>query len=261
MGTDRSNQGQQSRAAGVQVIARAAELLRELQASPGGLAQAELAARVGLARSTVHRILTALEAEGLVMSRTRRGRYRLGPEFVRLAEGARHGLVAEIRPFLDKLSRELDETVDLSIRDGDHVTFLDQVEAPQRLRAVSAVGASFPLHCTANGKAVLATLPPDELAALLPPALPAFTVHTVTDPKRLLAELAQVRASGVAFDREEHTEGICAVGTSVLPSSGAALAISVPMPALRFHGREQRLAETLLVTRRAVEDAFGAATA
>src|SRR6266487_3047764 len=145
--------GKQARAAGVQVIARAAELLRELQASPGGLAQAELAARVGLARSTVHRILTALEAEGLVLSRTRRGRYRLGPEFVRLAEGARHGLVAEIRPFLDKLS-------------------LEQVETPQRLRAVSAVGASFPLHCTANGKAVLATLPADELAALLPPALP-----------------------------------------------------------------------------------------
>ncbi len=151
-----SAEEQDTRSGGIQVIARAAELLRVLQAHPGGLSQAEIGERVGMARSTVSRILNALEDEGLVASRGARGPYRLGPEITRMATTVRLGVVTEMHPFLTELSRELDETVDLSILDGDRADVVDQVVPPQRLRAVSAVGESFPLYCCANGKALLA---------------------------------------------------------------------------------------------------------
>ncbi len=153
-----SAEEQDTRSGGIQVIARAAELLRVLQAHPGGLSQAEIGERVGMARSTVSRILNALEDEGLVASRGARGPYRLGPEITRMATTVRLGVVTEMHPFLTELSRELDETVDLSILDGDRADVVDQVVPPQRLRAVSAVGESFPAVLLRHGKALLAAL-------------------------------------------------------------------------------------------------------
>ncbi|MCV7093089.1 IclR family transcriptional regulator [Mycobacterium interjectum] len=229
--------------AGVQVIARAAEILRLLQAHPGGLSQAEIGERLGMARSTVSRILGALDDEGLVAARGARGPYRLGPEIARMAATVRLGVVMDVHPFMEELSRQLEETVDLSILDGDRVTFVDQVVSPHRLRAISAVGESFPLHCCANGKALLASLPPEQA---LPSRLARLTDNTITTPAALRRELERVRADGVAYDREEQTEGVCAVG-AVLPGVGEQLvAVSVPVPAQRFYRRESELAQALL---------------
>ncbi|WP_204807454.1 IclR family transcriptional regulator [Mycobacterium riyadhense] len=236
----------EDRSGGVQVIARAAELLRVLQAHPGGLSQSEIGERVGMARSTVSRILNALEDEGLVASRGSRGPYRLGPEIARMAATVRLGVVTDMHPFLTQLSRELEETVDLSILDGDRADFIDQVVPPRRLRAMSAVGESFPLYCCANGKAMLAALPPDRLAQALPGRLVPLTANTVASMAELHEELERVRVERVAYDREEQTEGICAVG-AVLQGVGSQLvAISVPVPAQRFYGHEGELAQTLL---------------
>lgn len=219
-----SAEEQDTRSGGIQVIARAAELLRVLQAHPGGLSQAEIGERVGMARSTVSRILNALEDEGLVASRGARGPYRLGPEITRMATTVRLGVVTEMHPFLTELSRELDETVDLSILDGDRADVVDQVVPPQRLRAVSAVGESFPL--------------PSRLAPL--------TANTITDRAALRDELNRIRVDGVAYDREEQTEGICAVGAVLRGVSVELVAVSVPVPAQRFYGREAELAGALL---------------
>jgi DNA-binding IclR family transcriptional regulator len=231
-----------SEGAGIQVIARAAEILRLLQAHPGGLSQAEIGERLGMARSTVSRILGALDDEGLVAARGARGPYRLGPEIARMAATVRLGVVMDVHPFMEELSRELEETVDLSVLDGDRVTFVDQVVSPHRLRAISAVGESFPLHCCANGKALLANLPPEHL----PRRLARLTPNTITTPAALRKELERVRADGIAYDREEQTEGVCAVG-AVLPAvSEEMVAVSVPVPAQRFYRRESELAEALL---------------
>lgn len=230
---------------GVQVIARAAEILRLLQAHPGGLSQAEVGERLGMARSTVSRILGALDDEGLVAPRGARGPYRLGPEIARMAGTVRLGVVMDVHPYMEELSRELEETVDLSILDGERATFVDQVVSPHRLRAISAVGESFPLHCCANGKALLAALEPEQRARVLPSRLARLTANTITTPAALRKELEQVRADGVAYDREEQTEGICAVGAA-LPGVGEQLvAVSVPVPAQRFYRRESELAEAL----------------
>ena len=235
-----------SRSGGIQVIARAAEILRLLQSHPAGLNQAEICERVGMARSTVSRILNALEDEGLVASRRgARGPYRLGPEIARMANTVRLGVVTDMRPFLTELSRGLNETVDLSILDGDRADFIDQVVAPHRLQAVSAVGESFPLYCSANGKALLSALPVDQLAQAMPKRLIPLTPKTIIDSAALRAELDRIRAEGVAYDREEQTEGICAVGAVLHGVSDVLVAVSVPVPAQRFYGREAELAQVL----------------
>ena len=129
---------------------------------PAGLSLGQIAQRVELARSTVQRIVAALAAEKLLIAASPTGRVRLGPTILRLAASARTDFVAIARPFLVKLSNELGETVDLATIKKDHLIFIDQVIGSQRLRAVSAVGETFPLYCTANGKAYLAQL--DEVA-------------------------------------------------------------------------------------------------
>lgn len=241
---------------GVQVVARSADILRALKRSPGGLTQAEIADRLGLARTTVHRILNALAAEGMVQPSGRGYRYRIGPEILQMAEAARSGLVTEIHPFLLELSRELHETVDLSVFDNTQMTFIDQVVAPQRLRAVSIVGGSFPLHCTANGKAILAQLPAAEVARILPDQLPAATPNTVTDLETLMAQLARLGPKGVFIDDEEHSVGICALGAAVAGTPLGKAAISVPIPAQRF--AEKRAAAELALARTVlkIEQAF-----
>jgi DNA-binding IclR family transcriptional regulator len=130
----------------VQVIARAAAILRALEDQSLGLSLGQIAQRVDLARSTVQRIVAALESENLVIAASPNGRVRLGPTIARLATSVQTDFVSIARPFLIKLSDELRETVDLATVKKDHLVFIDQVIGSQRLRTVSAVGETFPLH-------------------------------------------------------------------------------------------------------------------
>ena len=124
---------------GVQVIARAADVLRALEVEPGDLSLAKIAQRVESPRSTVHRIVTALEAESLVVPASPSGGYRLGPELARFAASASGELRESVRPAIERLRYEADETVDLAVLNRDRVFFIDQVTAPHRLQALSAV--------------------------------------------------------------------------------------------------------------------------
>jgi DNA-binding IclR family transcriptional regulator len=241
------------RSQGVQVLARAADILRTLKTNTGGLTQAEIAGKLGLARSTVHRLLNALADENLVQTVAASNRYRLGSEILHMAEAARTAVLGEIHPFLSALSQEVEETVDLSVLDRAQVTFVDQVVAAQRLRAVSVVGASFPLHCTANGKAMLASLPQVEARRLLEARLEQFTPHTVTDLDTLWQDLAAIGPHGIAYDREEHSLGICAVGMTVRETPLGVAAISVPIPAQRFEAKREIVITALARTVREVE--------
>jgi len=240
--------GQKRDTSGVQVIARAAAIMRTLADAPDGLSLMEIAKRVGLARSTVQRIVAALEAETFVVAASPNGRVRLGSGLAHLAAATRGDLQREVRPFLEHLSQEANETVDLAVLEDDHVVFVDQVIAPHRLRAVSAPGVRFPLHCTANGKAILAALPIAQVERLVPERLEPLTSRSITTRARLLEELEEVRATGIAYDREEHTEGICAVGATIHGPMGELAAITIPLPATRFYGHEEHLAALLLQT-------------
>jgi DNA-binding IclR family transcriptional regulator len=230
---------------GIQVVARVADVLRALAQAPDGLSLSQLALAVRMPKSTVHRLVSALEAEEFVTP-ARVGKIHLGRGIARLGAATRDGLRDQIRPFLLRLHQELEETVDLSVHEGTSARFIDHIPAPHRLRAVSAVGAAFPLHCTANGKALLAAMPEEQVSAVLPARLPSLTPNTITSRRELWEELVRVRAEGAAYDREEHTLGICAVGAVVNDPYGAVAAISVPVPAQRFVGNEAELARVLL---------------
>ncbi len=237
----------------VQVIARAATILRALEDENAGLSLGQIAQRVNLARSTVQRIVAALECEKLVIAATPNGRVRLGPAILRLAASVRSDFTAAARPFLEQLSAELHETVDLSTVKKDHLVFIDQVIGSQRLRTVSAVGETFPLHCTANGKAYLAQLTDLGIEKLIGRSYEARTPKTHTRLDTLLEDIKAVRRAGVAFDCEEHTLGICAAGVALRDPLGNAVAISVPVPSQRFESQRTLIAERLLVTKRAME--------
>jgi len=231
----------------VQVINRAASILRAIRTS-GGLTLSQLAREVGLARTTVYRIVTTLESEGLLTTTRPGGRIQLGIELIPLGAAVRTDVRRELRPFLEDLSLTLDETVDLAILDKDHVIFLDQIVRLHRLHAVSGIGVEFPLHCTANGKALLTTYPQDELIRILPEKLQIYTPNTLQTRAQLLKELEIVRHEGIAYDREEHTLGICAVGAVVYAPMDTLAAISIPVPSVRFYGNEEKLASKLLQT-------------
>ena len=239
----------------VQVISRAVSILRAIRDS-GGLNLSQLAREVGLARSTVFRIVATLETEGLLTTGAD-GHIQLGTELLSLGSGVRSDMRHELRPYLEELSLKVNETVDLSILDKDHLIFLDQVARPQRLRAVSGVGLSFPLHCTANGKALLSTLSLADLNRIVPEQLQSFTAMTITTRDDLIKELETIRNTGVAYDREEHTLGICAVGVVVRGPLNSNAALSIPVPSVRFYGNEVKLVSAMLETRDAINSRYG----
>ena len=245
----------------VQVIARAATILRALEDENAGLSLGQIAQRVNLARSTVQRIVAALETEKLVIAATPNGRVRLGPTILRLAASVRSDFISLARPFLERLSAELEETVDLSTVKKDHLVFIDQVIGSHRLRTVSAVGETFPLHCTANGKSYLAQLTDSAIEALIGSTYTPRTPKTLTHLDALLADLKTARKAGVAFDREEHTLGICAAGVALHDPLGNAVAISVPVPIHRFENRQTLIANKLLATKHALEAHMSSAAA
>jgi DNA-binding IclR family transcriptional regulator len=245
----------------VQVIARAAAILHALEDEADGLSLAQIAQRVNLARSTVQRIVAALAAEKFLIAASPNGRVRLGPTILRLAASARTDFAAIARPFLVQLSNELKETVDLAVVKKDHLVFIDQVIGSHRLRAVSAVGETFPLHCTANGKAYLAGLETDAIARLIGASYEQRTPRTLTRLEDLLKDLKSVRKTGVAFDREEHTQGICAAGVATRDPLGNVIAISVPVPAQRFYQHQRNIAAQLRATKAALERRLLAAAA
>jgi DNA-binding IclR family transcriptional regulator len=158
---------------------------------------------------------------------------------------------------MERLHELLGETVDCSVLDGNHVLFVDQIPGRHRLRAVSVVGSNFPLHSTANGKAVLAELSSEEVSRLLRGRLKRYTEKTITNPAALARELAAIREAGVALDHEEHTIGISAAGVALRDPSGDFAALTVPMPTQRFVGHEDEIAKALLEVKRDVEATFG----
>ena len=243
--------GQGRTANGVQVIARAAAILRALKDQKEGLSLGQIATRVGLPRSTVQRIVNALLSERLVMAASPEGRLRLGPEIHTLAASGRLDVAKIAHPHLVALSRATGETVDLAILRGDHLLFVDQVVGQQRLRAVSAVGEAFPLTNTANGKACLSLLDDEAVATLATQEWQAGrgARRKLSD---FFTEIERVRQDGVALDTDEHSMGISAVGTAFRDPMGDIYAVSIPVPSSRMGGRQQALAEALLAARSAI---------
>lgn len=245
MATEPIKKGQNSQ--GVQVIARAADILRVLKNDNEGLSLGQIARRVSLPRSTVQRIVNALLSERLVVTVSAEGGLRLGPEIQALASAGRIDVAALIHPILAELAKETGETVDLSVYRDNQVLFVDQVIGTQRLRTVSAVGEAFPILTTANGKASLA-LKDDEEVAMIAARELRQSDESTKSLSQVIVEIQNIREQGVAFDLDEHTEGISAAAMAFKDSSGLIYSVSLPVPSHRFTSTQETLVKALRKT-------------
>lgn len=197
----------------------------------------------------MHRIVSSLADEGLVVAASPNAKVRLGPAILQLAASLDYDIKKTLHPFLVDLYRDVNDTVDLAVLRGGSAVFIDQVQGRRRLVVLTTIGERFPLHCSANGKALLSELSSDEFDRALNRSLKEHPDHPLTDRAALLAELELVRKTQIAFDREENNPGIGAIGFALRDATGALFAISIPMPMQRFRRVEKNVIQAALTHR------------
>lgn len=233
----------------IQVIARAAEILRLLPDHADGLTLGEIAKHTQLARSTVQRIVKALSDEQFLIPASQRGGVKLGPGLVPLAAAAQVDIAQLVRPLMQDLSSTVNETVDLSILSGSQVLYIAQVTGNNRLAALSGVGETLPVYSTATGKALLSCLPVEKQRQLIESTFTKDTEHTLPTVEAVLEQVRECAADSIFYDLEEHTDGICAIGTAFVDAVGRAHALSCPVPQSRFERLKPKLRSNLLAYR------------
>ncbi|WP_170574858.1 IclR family transcriptional regulator [Ruegeria atlantica] len=239
---------------GIQVITRAASILRVLKDAQSGMSLGKIAERVDLPRSTVQRITGALAEEKFIISDVQGGGLRLGPELSSLAGAAQYNIVEHCRLLLTELTQKTGETTDLAVMRGIGMVFLDQVPGIHRLTTVSRVGEVFPLSTTANGKACLAALDEGTAVKLIRNEWERNGLDR--DLPEFLNELAEIRSSGLAYDLDEHSAGVSAIGFAFRDWSQDLHAISVPVPSTRLAEQKTAIEKALKDTSVNIQSTF-----
>jgi IclR family acetate operon transcriptional repressor len=220
----------------VQSVDRAVTIL-ELLARQGDTGVTEIAAELGVHKSTAFRLAAALEMRGLVEQPGERGKYRLGLGLVRLAGAAtvRMDLTQQSRPVCERLAAEVAETINLAILDADAAVNIDQVLGPSAITTHNWVGQRTPLHATSSGKVLLAHLSATAIEARLAAPRERYTPRTITDVKTLRRQLEQARENGFACTVEELEEGLNAVAAPIFADNGLVVAaVSASGPSFRL---------------------------
>ena len=222
----------------IQVIDRAANLLDAIAVSNEPLSLKILSAETQLHPSTAFRILASLTAHGLV-ERTDSGRYQLGVKLRKYASRvtAKVDLLHEAKPIMERLRAEIDETVNLSVREGDEVVYIERVIPNRMMRVDQLIGSRAPLHVTAVGKLFLANGGEKTCRDYARrTGLPRYTANTITDIVKLWSEVANSYQRGYALDNEELEQGVSCIGVPIRDNNGhivAGLSISAPRPRRR----------------------------
>jgi IclR family KDG regulon transcriptional repressor len=236
-------------------VRNAARVLRAFSAAGEELGITELSRRLGLGKSTVHRLVSTLAAERLLDRGTAPGRYRLGLGlYERGTTVSEHvDLHQAALPVLTTLRHETGEMVHVAVLDGLEVVYVERLESYHMMPVFRQVGHRLPAHWTSSGKVLLAALPPADLAIRLQDWKPtAVTKRTITDKQRLLAELHQVAQRGWATNIEEGHAGVMSVGAPIRGRDGRVIAaVSVVGDSARM-GVMMRRATTLVVQSAAV---------
>jgi len=203
-------------AQGLSTVRNAARLLKVFRSRETDLGVSELARRLGLGKSTVHRLLTTLASEGLIEQNPRTGGYRLGLMMFELGQAVRvhMDLHAAVGQVLGDLRAQTGESSQVGVLDGHEVVYVDRLESAHSLRLFTETGRRVPVHCTSSGKVLLAHLPEARRHAVLR-AIPltALTPHTITDRDRFAAELARVRRRGWAEAVNEREIGVASIAS------------------------------------------------
>lgn len=224
--------------AGTQSIRRAVALLAAFTDERPAWAAGDLAEAVGLNRTTTYRLLTALESAEFVARDPAADTYRLGSGLIAL--GARAGRANSVRavalPELAVLAAQTGETATLEILSGHEVVIIEEIPGEYVTSGSQHIGSRWPIYATSTGKAILAHLPPEEIAPLLSLSMPPLTDHTLPTA-RLRDCLAGVRRAGYAVAAEELELGFVAVGAAILDAGRR------PVAALSLGGTHTRLTD------------------
>ena len=197
----------------------------------------DLAKRLGVAKSTVHRLAVTLVAEGMLEQNPDTGKYRLGIALFRLGSLVRQRMSVsnEARPLLRELREKINETVHLAVLDGNEIMYVYNFESTQAIRMRSDVGVRKPAYCTAEGQAILAFQPDDVVERVIQHGLLARTPQTVTDALALKRVLDGVRQRGCAIEDEESELGMRCIAAPLRNDTGevvAAIGIAGPVSRL-----------------------------
>ena len=240
----------------------AARLLKVFRSRETDLGVSELARRLGLGKSTVHRLLTTLASEGLIEQNPRTGGYRLGLMMFELGQAVRvhMDLHAAVGQVLGDLRAQTGESSQVGVLDGHEVVYVDRLESAHSLRLFTETGRRVPVHCTSSGKVLLAYLPEARRHAVLRAIpLPELTPHTITDRDRFAAELARVRRRGWAEAINEREIGVASIAAPIRSASGevvAAISIGVPLARCSVMAL-RRLAPTIMEAAEAASRRLG----
>lgn len=228
----------------IQSIERAAAILRTLATGSGPLRLAEISTSVHLSKGTAHGILRTLADVGFVDQDRDTGRYRLGGGLGDLHSAAldSNELRARSMNWADPLAARSGEAVRVGALRGAEVLVVHYVFRPDHMTQRADVGSLLPVHATALGKVLLAHSPAI-LPLLAPRPLMSFTGRTITDPRRLAAELAVVRARGHALEFGEHRPDQAAIAAAIVAPGGLVVG------AVGIHGDLDRLCDASGVAR------------
>jgi IclR family acetate operon transcriptional repressor len=215
-------------------VHKSMQLLDALVSANGPMALSDLAASTALPKTTTFRYLYTLRASGFVNYDERTERYSIGPRVAVTSPLPSHAeRIKEIaQPAMLRLQRQFNETVNLGIRDGNDIVYIDMVGSSRLLHAEAKIGKRDPLHSTALGKAILLTLGMPEIDRAVPRRMLARTPHTITNRDHFLDDIARSAARKYALDLEENELGARCVAAAITEPSGrgamAAISISGP---------------------------------
>lgn len=247
-------------------VERAVAVLECFSRKEPVLGVTEIGQRLGLRKSSVHRLLVVMTRHALIDRDPGTQRYRLGHKLIHLGNlSARQYQLRDLAlPVMRRVWEKSGETVTLSIRIGDQRMYLDQIESLEEVRVTVDIGRPLPLYCGASGKIFLAFMDPVEVDRILGTRpLPPLTPATVVDPDRVRQDLVQVRAQGCAMSLGERVAGVHALAAPLRSSTGDVVAaIGLSGPASRLTA--ERLADRapyLLEAATEMSDTFGWALA
>lgn len=236
--------------AGVQSIERAFAVLRELSLGPAGVT--DIADRVELPKSTVSRLLSALEAEGAVQQRSKSTEYELGAGLAALADAANNdaNMAAVVRPFLLELAEATGEATGFVVRSGRNVYWADNVEqTDEAVQVRDRTGFYAPMHSVPAGVALLSHLPANEIESYLAQPLERVNDRTPTDVDELRRRIAQILADGVLWSFDDLGEGITAIDVPFRGASGqyeGALFVNAPSYRFPAEGDNERIQQLVV---------------
>jgi DNA-binding IclR family transcriptional regulator len=192
------------------ILEKGLRLLEELAESADGLTAVELAERIGVHKTSVYRYINSLLNMEYIQNDSD-SRYHLGNKILELGSQKlrRMPLRETAHPFLIKLNEETQKTVHLCVLDRQDVVYIDKIESHRTLPIMSRIGSRAPAYCTGVGKALLSSLPTDQVVSLLNrTTLAKRTPNTITETIKLLEEIKLTADRGYAIDNGEHEPGI-----------------------------------------------------